>query len=51
MKQKLKTGAEFDLIFGRKAYCYLTKGGVTASIKRQLRRRCRRELNKDVDNV
>jgi hypothetical protein len=51
MKQTLKTAAEYDLIFGRKAYCYLTKAGVTSSIKRQLRRRRRRELNNESHEV
>ena len=38
-KQKIKNGAEDDVLFGKKWYCYLTKPGVASSIKRAMRRR------------
>jgi hypothetical protein len=41
VKQRLKTGAEYDLVFGKKFYCYLKRG--SSSIKKQLRKRLRRE--------
>jgi len=47
MKQKLKTGDEYDCICNRKWYCYLTRAGVTSRIKRGLRRRARREGKKE----
>ena len=43
MKQKLKTGDEFDVICARKWYCYLKRAGATSRIKRRLRRRMRHE--------
>ncbi|MCW2901557.1 MAG: hypothetical protein JWO67_3822 [Streptosporangiaceae bacterium] len=36
------TGAEWDTLAGRRFYCYLQRAGVTAGIKRQMRRRERR---------
>ena len=43
MKQKLKTGDEYDCICARKMYKYLDRAGVASRIKRGLRRRLRRE--------
>ena len=43
MKQKLKTGGEWDCVVNRKWYCYLQRPGVSSKIKRGLRRRLRRE--------
>lgn len=42
-RQKLKDGAEWDVLFGRQYYCYLQRAGATSSIKRQMRRRDRRD--------
>lgn len=44
MKRKVVTAAEYDVVTGwRRMYCYLQRAGVTAGIKRQIRRRERRE--------
>ena len=43
-RQKLKMGDEFDVICARKWYCYLKRAGVTANIKKRMRRRVRREV-------
>jgi hypothetical protein len=48
MKQKLISGAEYDVIMARKHYCYLQRAGVTSGIKRQMRRRGRREAKQDL---
>lgn len=45
MKRRVVTAAEYDLL-DRKVYCYLQRAGVTAGIKRQIRRRERREGKK-----
>jgi hypothetical protein len=47
MKQTLRCGAEFDVIFGKKYYCYLQRPGVSSKIKRGMRRRLRHELNQN----
>lgn len=47
-KQKLKTGAEFDLIYAKCWYCYLKNGKAVRKIKRQMNRRWRRELKEEV---
>lgn len=49
MKQKLKTGAEFDLIYAKGIYCYLKNGKAVRKIKRQMNRRWRRELKEDIE--
>lgn len=42
-KEPARTGAEQDVICGwRTWYCYTKRPGVTAGIKRQIRRRARR---------
>lgn len=43
MKRRTKTGAEQDTVHARHIYCYLQRAGVTAGIKRQMRRRERRD--------
>ena len=43
MKQKLKTGDEWDCVTARKWFCYLQKPGVSSGIKRRMRRRIRQE--------
>lgn len=42
-KRRTVTGAEVDVIYARRRLCYTQKAGVTAGIKRQIRRRERRE--------
>ena len=43
-RQKLRGGCEWDVVTDwRKYCCYLKKPGVASSIKRQMRRRRRRE--------
>jgi len=36
------SGAEWDVLYYRRMYCYLRRARVTAGIKRQMRRRERR---------
>ena len=43
-KQKLKSGAEVDLIYGKHLYCYLKNGKAVRKIKRQLNKRYRKEM-------
>lgn len=43
-RQKLKTSAEVDVVYGwRRYYCYLGKSGVAKAIKRAMNKRERRE--------
>lgn len=52
MKQKLKTGLEFDVIYSRKKYsslkcCYIKNNPkLTRFVKKQLHKRLRKELDK-----
>lgn len=48
-KQKLKMGGEYDLLYGRRFYCYLQRSGVAKFIKRTLSRRRRIESKKEVE--
>ena len=50
MKQKLKTGNEWDCVTARKWFCYLQKPGVSSRIKRRMRRRLRREKRADCED-
>jgi hypothetical protein len=43
MSRRAFTDAEQDVVYMRRWYCYLKRAGVTAGIKRQMRRRERRE--------
>lgn len=44
MKRRTKTAAEVDTVTSwRRVYTYLSRAGVTSGIKRQIRRRERRE--------
>ena len=43
MKQKLKESDEYDLLYAKDLYGYLDRAGVSASIKRRMRRRARHE--------
>ena len=43
MKQKLKSGDEYDAICARGLYCYLQRAGVAKKIKKRLNKRFRRE--------
>ena len=44
MKQKLKTGDEWDVVTGwRKYLCWTQRPGACHKVKRRLRRRLRRE--------
>lgn len=44
MKRRTKTAAEVDVTTGwRRLMCYTQRAGVTSGIKRQMRRRERRE--------
>ena len=47
MKQKLKTGDEFDVVCAKGLYKYLARPGVSARIKRRMRRRLRHEAVRD----
>lgn len=50
MKRAVKSGAEHDAVsrVARRVLCYLQRPGVTAGIKRQIRRRERREGKREV---
>ena len=49
VKQKLKSGAEFDWVGSwRKFYCYLSRSGVGKSIKRGMNKRIRKEGKNEV---
>lgn len=48
MKRRTKTGAENDVVHARHMYVYLGKAGVTAGIKRQMRRRERRDAKREL---
>lgn len=50
IKAVAKSGAEYDVLYGRRIYCYLTRAGATSSIKRQMRRRLRRLLKDKRDD-
>ena len=48
-RRSTKSAAEDDVVgFGRRYYCYLTRPGVSAGIKRQIRRRERHDANQAV---
>jgi hypothetical protein len=42
-KQQLKGGSEWDVLYGRAHYCYLSRAGVARSIKRGMNKRERKE--------
>lgn len=42
-KEKLKSGAEYDVIFDRGIYCYLLNSTAAHKIKKQMTRRNRRQ--------
>lgn len=48
MKRRVITAAEYDVICARRHYYYLQRAGATDSIKRQIRRRERREGHEEV---
>lgn len=48
-RQELKGGDEWDVLYGRRHYCYLHRAGVASSIKRKMRRRDRHDGHRDVD--
>lgn len=45
MKRRVRSGIEQDVVsrYWRRTYCYLQRAGVAAKIKRQIRRRERRD--------
>jgi len=47
LKRRVITGAEQDVVHARRIYCYTQRTGVTSGIKRQIRRRERREGNRE----
>lgn len=52
-REPTRNGDEYDVVSNngrwRRIYCYTQRTGVTAKIKRQIRRRERRNLKKDID--
>lgn len=42
-KRKALTAEEQDVVYARRWYCYLQRAGAASAIKRQMRRRERRE--------
>jgi len=52
IRQKLKGGAEYDLIYGRKMYCYLNNhNNSRRSIKRGMSRRRRKIAKCEIRNI
>ena len=47
-RQKLKGGDEYDLIYGRHIYCYLSKSKVCKWIKKKMNKRYRREGKREI---
>ncbi len=48
-KQKLKTGAEEDVIYARKRYCYLRNSKkAVRNIKKGMRKRIRQEAKREL---
>lgn len=47
MKRRTVTAAEYDVKYMRRFLCYLQGAGVASGIKRQMRRRERREGKKE----
>lgn len=46
IKQQLKTGAEYDVVYARKTYCYLQNHpSIVKSVKRSMAK-CRRKESK-----
>lgn len=43
IKQKLKTAEEFDVVYAKGKYCYLSKSKIKSRIKKQMRKRRRKE--------
>lgn len=43
-RERLKGGAEWDLLYGRKIYCYLNRPRVCHNLKKGFNRRIRRQL-------
>lgn len=43
-RERLKGGAEWDLLYGRKYYCYLNRSRVCHNLKKGINRRIRRQL-------
>lgn len=43
MKRRVRSATEQDVVYARRIYCWLQKAGATAAVKRQIRRRERRE--------
>ena len=48
-KEPARSFAERDVVESRKWYCYTQRPGVTAKIKRAIRRRARRNWRRDDD--
>ena len=50
MKQRLKTGDEWDVVTGwRKVLCWCQRAGATSKVKRRMRRRIRHEAAKQIE--
>ncbi len=48
MKQRLKMGDEWDVLYARKIYCYLQRAGAASEVKIRLRRRSRHDARRDL---
>lgn len=48
MKQKLKCGDEWDVIYARKIYCYLRRAGAANEVKTRMRRRARHDARQQI---
>lgn len=49
-RQKLKTGAEWDLVSGwRHFLCYMQRAGVKKKLKKQLNKRERQDAKREIE--
>lgn len=49
-KERLKSGAEYDLLYGRRNYCYMHNTSAPRKIKKQLTHRTRRKDKIELKN-
>ncbi len=51
-KSYLKNGLEYDVIYARQWYCYISNTkGLTKYVKRQLNKRLRRQIKRELKRV
>ena len=47
-KDELKASAEWDILYGRRFYCYLTRAGTTRYWKNRINRRSRQKAKREL---